>query len=65
MVKLSYFISIYIIYHSLPKFKTLFVIAEKYRNRYFIFDQRIVTSLSIYFYTISSPIKNEMYNNEL
>ena len=35
-------ISIYITYHSLPKFKTLFIIAEKYRNMYwcvyFIFE---------------------------
>ena len=30
----SYFISIYITYHSLQKFKTLFIIAEKYCNMY-------------------------------
>ena len=42
MAKYLYFISIYNIYHSLPKFKTLFIIAEKFCNSYwcvyFIFD---------------------------
>ena len=34
MAKNLYFITIYVIYHLLPKFKTLFIIAEKYRNVY-------------------------------